>query len=1289
MFKQLYAVLSAVVFIFFFSVSHSLAQLSANFSVSTSSGCAPLSSIQFTDLSTGNPTTWLWDFGNGNTSTVQNPVAAYPLPGSYTVTLTVGNGTQTDTETKTNFITVFNIPVCNFTITPPATCVGDTVTLTDNSTLGDAPLVSYTWGFGDGTIQTTTSPSISYAYTLAGVFPVNLIIVDANGCTDDYLIQLPVSQQPVASFTASQVISCTAPFTVNFTNTSTVSGNPAYAWYFGDGGTSSLQNPSHTYNANGSYTVSLVVSQGTACIDSVSYTAFINVGGPAVNIVATDSSVCIYDSTQFSFASTPAATSWQWDFGDDSTSIAANPWHHYNTTGTYTVTLTVLAGGCTSTITQTNFITVHPAPVASFVPQYTNTCLYPYTVQFQNNSTGATSYLWALGGGASSTLQNPSNTYNSTGFYIVSLTAISSVGCINSMQGYVNIADPVASMNIVPGRGCAPLTVNFTSTSSSVDPISLYSWNFGAGQGSSSGAASFTSHTYNTPGTYIVSLAIQTGLGCRDTIIDTVLVGFHTTPNFTISDDTVCYKESIDFTLNTPGANQWYWYFGDGSMDSLDQTPTHVYGNPGTYTVTLVTCNNGCCDTLVVPDMITINPPRAQAYPAPQDCNDHYTVSFINASIGSDSTVWKFGDGTVLSTNASPVSHTYPARGTYTIWIITYNFTSGCVDSIALSYAITEPIANFTASPLSGCYPLQIAFTDTSQDSYTFYWDLGDGTDTLIGSPVYNHIYYSPGYYTVKLVIRDIHNCPDSITKNQYVHVYGPVVNFSPNINAGCRPLPVIFTDNSVSEYPIVQHIWNFYDGTIDTVTTNTISHTYTNTGTFNVMQVAIDSQGCRDTLIQPFLIDVTFPNPALTVDTFACRNELLFFNATTSSVASPYTCVWNFGDGITDSTFSVASTTHAYSSNGIYTISLQMIDRNGCDSTITRTIRIESPNASFTYTDSIRCDNTTVYFNNTSTGTAVTGAYWNFGNGGQSAIINPVYAYTNSGFYNVMLIAINSAGCTDTTILDSLEVVTEPQGSFTFSPDSGCVPLEVTFNITSPDAALYEIDFGDGTALQTTNQSVVHTYYNDVNSTPFVYFINYLLNGDTCNVSSQAGTIYGYTSVGAAILIDGDTAESSVEVALGEQINLSVTSSAAANNPTYNWTPAIGLSCYDCPSPVYIGNGFGSYYTVEVVDAGGCRGIDSILIVAVDCNVAIDVKNVFTPNGDGSNDEFVIRHACVDNFLLMIYNRWGQKIYETNNPAGKWDGRTSDGNYVPAGTYYWIIASGKNQLKGFVELIK
>jgi len=1291
--KNIHRAIAALLLLIGFLNKPAHAQLTVDFTASVTQGCAPIQ-VNFTDLSSGvpSPNSWIWTFGNGNSSTSQNPSATYFTPGTYNVKLVVSNGIQTDSIIKVNYITVYQNPTAQFTISPPNPCISSLVTFTSGTISGGAPVISYSWSFGDGNVATTTTDTISHNYSFANAFPVNLIVTDSNGCSDSYDTTIAVSPNPVASFTPSPGFSCTVPATISFNNTSQASGAVSYQWYFGDGGTSNQQNPQHTYTAGGTYYVSLVVTQNSGCRDSMVNLTPLYIGGPVLDVHQSDTVFCVYDSVQFWFFSSTPPVSYQWNFGDGTTSNASPVWHTFPSAGQYAITVTCTdINGCIGT--ETINVIVNPQPVANFSPQNVLTCLLPATIQFQDSSIGATTWNWNFGDGTNSNLQNPSHTFAFSSAYIVNLITTNQFGCTDTFAGTVAIDPPKAGFDILPKSGCVPLNVLFSSTSSAIEPISQYTWNFGAGQGSQVTASPSASHTYSTPGTYIVSLIIETTSGCRDTIIDSVRAGDHVIPSFTYSDDTVCYNTPVMFTSTTVGANEWQWIYGDGTSDTTIENPTHIFADTGTFTVTLIACYNGCCDTLVQQLIITILPPIARFAFAPHDCDKPYEITVINTSVESDSSVWDFGDGTILSSNASPITHVYAARGVYPVKLITYNFTTGCIDSMIVTRVVTDPVAGFMGSPLSGCYPLQVAISDTSIDGYTYFYSFGDGSDTTGVSSI-SYVYAFPGYYSLMQIITDVYGCPDTMIKNQYVHVYGPTAGFINSPNSGCRPLTVSFTDTTVSEYPVTTFIWNYGDGTIDTVTSASTSHTYNLSGNFTVSLIVIDSLGCKDTLIKPFLITVTKPVPAMTVDTFACRNEIIAFNGTGSAYSGPATFYWNFGDGTLDTT-NVPSNTHAYSSDGTYVITFKITDVNGCDSVISKTIRIEHPFASFSFTEMPGCRSNPVVLTNTSTGTGLTSAYWDLGNGAISTNFGTAsYNYSIPGTYTVSLIVTNSAGCTDTAIQNNAITVPGPVGTFSFAPQSGCIPLNVTFNMSSPNSQSFVLDFGDG-AVQTfpsTTTTVQHTYTQNFNVIPRLILQVILPDSSVCKDTLTAGTLDVYTGVDVTIVADGDTAVQVIEVTQGQIVQLSSFSPNATGPFTYGWTPSAGLSDPDIQNPtlqIQGGTGTELYYYAMITDGGGCQGIDSILVRIVDCNEKAEVYNVFTPNGDGNNDEFEIKYPCYDNFLLLIYNRWGQKIYETSNPDVRWKGLTSNGKIVPDGTYYWILTNGTGKRNGFVQLIR
>ncbi|MQY70739.1 PKD domain-containing protein, partial [bacterium] len=230
----------------------------ADFTADPRSGPVPLT-VSFTDLSTGDPTEWFWDFGDTRTSTTQNPTHVYDSEGTYTVSLTVRNADGEDTEVKTNYITVTSgpLPAADFTGTPRSGSEPLSVSFTDLSTENPT---SWSWSFGDG--GTSTSQNPTHIYNNVGTYTVSLTATNAYGSDTEtkpgYITVSSAPQPPDADFSADPT-SGSAPLDVTFTDLS--SGSPtSWSWSFGDGGSSADQNPQYTYNAEGTYTVSLTAT---------------------------------------------------------------------------------------------------------------------------------------------------------------------------------------------------------------------------------------------------------------------------------------------------------------------------------------------------------------------------------------------------------------------------------------------------------------------------------------------------------------------------------------------------------------------------------------------------------------------------------------------------------------------------------------------------------------------------------------------------------------------------------------------------------------------------------------------------------------------------------------------------------------------------------------------------------------------------------------------------------------------------------------------------------------------
>lgn len=331
----------------------------ADFAAAPVSGGRPLD-VHFTDQSSPGSATissWSWDFGDSDTSTLRNPSHTYLSNGTYTVSLTVATTVDADTETKTGYIVVSSTPVpptAAFSGSPTDGTVPLVVQFTDESTRGSATITSWAWSFGDGGTSTAKNPS--HTYSAVGTYPVLLTVTSSAGSDSEskpnYITARGDPVPPTAEFSGAPTTG-PAPLAVQFTDQSTPGSSPITArlWTFGDGGTSTATSPGHTYTDPGSYNVSLTVTTADGQ-DSQTKMAYVQVcETPAAEFAGTPTLGLAPLTVQFTDQSTGDATSWSWTFGDGGTSTEKNPSHTYSGTGTYTVSLTV--GNACGTDTET------------------------------------------------------------------------------------------------------------------------------------------------------------------------------------------------------------------------------------------------------------------------------------------------------------------------------------------------------------------------------------------------------------------------------------------------------------------------------------------------------------------------------------------------------------------------------------------------------------------------------------------------------------------------------------------------------------------------------------------------------------------------------------------------------------------------------------------------------------------------------------------------------------------------------------------------------------------------
>ncbi len=462
----------------------------ANFTANITSGTVPLT-VQFTDTSTGSPNAWNWTFGDGATSAEQNPVHTYDTAGTFTVSLTARNADGEDTRTQTGYITVMEIPTGITHIDAlPATSsqnVGQTQTYTVMLDAAPAGLSGYnlsvqltdpavaeivdvrfpawsslpinstvpadevwckavdltgTSGTAEITLVTVTVRADAVGTTNVTVLPTR--IEDRQGgrytpAVAQAQLQVGASAQPpVANFTAN-ITAGVAPLAVRFTDTST--GDPtAWSWTFGDGATATEQHPVHTYTLPGNYTVNLTVENSFGANYTVR-SDYIIVGElPLADFDADPASGIAPLTVQFTDRSSGVISTWNWTFGDGSTSTEQHPTHEYASAGDYTVSLRIANAWGENTTVKIDYVHVGALPVANFTANVTAGPA-PLAVRFTDTSSNnPTFWSWSFGDGATSTEQNPVHTYTAAGTYTVNLTVSTGSGSDTlSRPGYVTV----------------------------------------------------------------------------------------------------------------------------------------------------------------------------------------------------------------------------------------------------------------------------------------------------------------------------------------------------------------------------------------------------------------------------------------------------------------------------------------------------------------------------------------------------------------------------------------------------------------------------------------------------------------------------------------------------------------------------------------------------------------------------------------------------------------------------------------------------------------------------------
>jgi PKD repeat protein len=380
--------------------------------------------LRFENLS-GPFQTVQWDFGDGQSSTAIHPEHVYDSAGVYQVELTITNTAFSCPATVRRPVTVFPQPQISLAADQLRGCPPLEVCFTSQS----EGATFLEWDFGDGNGSTSLNPC--HIFTESGDYRVRLRGADERGCFSPVdTLPITVFAQPVAAFESPADISCGLPREVEFRNRST--GATAYRWQLGAIGTSELTSPVVTYTEPGRYTVQLTAVNTFGCTAEAA--ASFELGPqPLADFAPLLSDNCAPQAVVFENASVQA-DAFQWTLAPGQFSTDPNPVLTYDTAGSYDVTLVASYGGiCFDSLTLSGVVNLLPRPVAAFYWEVP-TAAFQGLVQFHNESTGADSYRWNFGDGATSEVEHPLYDYGGNGAWLSELIATAANGCSDTAR---------------------------------------------------------------------------------------------------------------------------------------------------------------------------------------------------------------------------------------------------------------------------------------------------------------------------------------------------------------------------------------------------------------------------------------------------------------------------------------------------------------------------------------------------------------------------------------------------------------------------------------------------------------------------------------------------------------------------------------------------------------------------------------------------------------------------------------------------------------------------------------
>lgn len=1262
------------------------------FTSDQSVSCADIGSFQFTNQSSGDGNlSYIWNFGDGNTSAAISPQHTFNQPGTYAVQLAATNQQGcTRTYQLEPPITVGNL-VTDFSI-PTVRCAGKDLELKNTS----FPVPESSQWFINGidvTSYALADGTLNYRFPSVGTFMVKLIN-KYDGCTREVEKQISINDNPVLDgFIVNIEESCTAPWNATFIDTSAAAVawgwnfNYHYNYGFFDYTT---QTANHAYGG-GPYTIRLQITDVNGCTAQKTKQIELQPIRPRVVFSGNTGFVkCEKFETTFTLESPIPVISYEWDFRDGTTSTEAQPTHVFHARYDDRVTVKyVLENGCTG-IAESTSIGVFPAPVTDFWvdPEVCGN----NRVHFHaagGNMFGST--IWDFGDGSPQSISSE-HRYQKAGTYSVTMMNTGVCGDTITKNNIITVKGPFPNIDSIVTNHCEGDRLEAIIYDGTTD-AQKWTWDMGDGTILTYDTHQpVIKHRYAESRIYDVKLTtVKDGCTVSPFPESRIFVLAKRKPILSLDQDTLCMNEPMGLRVRGLDINYLHLedlgtryfiekielksgqpYLGSTSYSvwHLDLNATISFPFPMNDSIRMIVRSKyfNCLDTTDYIPIVVKGAFPGFELTTPVACFKNPVEIIDTSKVFSGNAIntwhWDFGDGQILSSSqGGNIFHAYTQPGIYTVKL-TIDDGSVCAQSAVATKQLTVNgvKALFTTSPGVVVHNYTVLhFNNQSMAQYalgqvSYEWDFGDGNTSLDHSP--SHSYGTSGSYNVRLIATDLATgCSDTASTTVRVELLVPVVELISTTSLigqdkACPPVQATFSFKLTEGVRYTRIVWDFGDGTqLENITTPT--HVYTQAGSYTITVTLYDGNDVLDTDSET--VNVIAPLVTLQASHAAvCPEDPVQFSSVHAANGAPF--IWNMGDGnLITNTDSLLQ--YAYAQQGNYLASLIVKDVNGCATGVEMDIPVKVypvPVISIHATTDIVCKDQPVQL--TASGAAT--YLWSPSDGlSQPDISNPTASPLTPTAYTVTGTDVNGCRNEQHTYVN----VAQPFRMQQISTATICEGESVQLNAVGAHRYTWINNVNGLSTTQTSNP--VATPHETTSYTVVGYDIH----------NCYTDTTTAFVDVKSAPILNAGT---DLEVIAGSANTLHT--SGSPDIVQWKWTPSTFLNCDNCAAPVSTPLADISY-EITARNQYNCIAKDTLNIVVTCEGSSIYIPTGFTPNNDGKNDYFQIVGQGVTKITsFQVFNRWGEVVFGARNFApgasnGRWNGRFR-GMDAPAGVYIYVL---------------